>query len=338
MPTSTRVFGSSRHFFAPAAAAVLAGAAVGAGGAPADEIGQLSARAAIPLLAPWSPPSAERDMPPAVRARLEREQRALFDQARAAARLPVTAANGCESSSSASTPGSLGPPAPVVSQRILGHHVEVVFDYPHMPPSPACRPWGLTAVVYSGGKGGSTFKNSVGQYRIRGRRGRVVVDLPWYARPPYHVIVGSTTITGRRGPQVERTLRCPITGDLVDGCLAGYRPGLHTYPMPKPVLPIRGIDRATLEASLRYVLADERTPPILLAVPRASRCASLNRCEVTYADPAFPASPYRVRYRIAGQQVRGCWMGMREVVIDPMPYEDAGRGRLELAACASWLG
>jgi hypothetical protein len=58
---------------------------------------------------------------------------------------------------------------------------------------------------------------------------------------------------------------------------------------------------------------------------------------ITYVDPAFPASPYRVRYRIAGEQITGCWMGLLQSVLDPLPFRDARRGRLELAACASWL-
>jgi hypothetical protein len=58
---------------------------------------------------------------------------------------------------------------------------------------------------------------------------------------------------------------------------------------------------------------------------------------VTYVDPAFPDSPYRVRYRLAGQQVPGCWMGIRGSVLDARPFPDAFTGRLELAACVSWL-
>jgi hypothetical protein len=107
--------------------------------------------------------------------------------------------------------------------------------------------------------------------------------------------------------------------------------------MPKPVLPKRGLDRSALEASLAYALAGERQPPIVHAVPRASRCPSLNVCVLTYVDPAFPDSPYGVRYRIAGQQLPCCWMGMRSGPLDPLPFNDAYTGQLELAACASWL-
>jgi hypothetical protein len=118
----------------------------------------------------------------------------------------------------------------------------------------------------------------------------------------------------------------------VRGCLPGYRPALHSWNLPEPILPVVGIDRATLERSLRYVIAQERVPH-----PQRARCASLRSCVITYVDPAFPKSPYRIRYVVAGEQVRGCWMAMRERILDPRPFEDAGTGRLELAGCASWL-
>jgi hypothetical protein len=54
---------------------------------------------------------------------------------------------------------------------------------------------------------------------------------------------------------------------------------------------------------------------------------------VTFIDPSFPRSPYRV----AGEQVPGCWMGMKGATVDKRPYEDASTGRLQLAACSSWL-
>jgi hypothetical protein len=107
--------------------------------------------------------------------------------------------------------------------------------------------------------------------------------------------------------------------------------------MPRPILPLRGIDRPTLEATLRYAVAGERTPPIINSIPQAASCSSLKLCTVTYLDPAFPDSPYRVRYRIAGQQLAGCWLGWREGVIDPLPFRDATIGKTDLAACASWI-
>jgi hypothetical protein len=290
---------------------------------------------AIPVLAPWSPPHVERDMPQVVQERNTRAQEALRDEALAAARLPATGANGCVPSE----PGyPLGPPPPRVTARIVGHHVEILFAFARMPTSPACRPWLLNVVVYSGKTSSSTFKNWVERFRLRGARNRVAMIFPLYGKPPYHVLVQAQTLGGRMSRRVEQPLRCPGTGHATRGCLDGYAPPLHGSPMPKPVLPLRGLDRTTLQASLRQVLEDERTPPVTRAVPVASRCAALASCEVTYADPAFPQSRYRVRYRIAGQQVSGCWLGHRSGrPLGALPYEDAWSGRFRLAGCASWL-
>ena len=103
-------------------------------------------------------------------------------------------------------------------------------------------------------------------------------------------------------------------------------------PIPRPVLPIRGVNPATLEASLRYVIANERWPNAT-----AARCRSLQVCDITYADPVYRRVPFRVRYRIAGQQVVGCWLAWYEKLLDTRPYEDAGRGRQFLAGCVDWL-
>jgi len=297
--------------------------------------GAVASGATIPLLAPLPERSVERDTPPAVRARIEREQRAFLVRARAASRLPVTVGNGCETFRIAGTTRvQIGPPPPRITARIIGHHVEVVFSYPRLPSSPACRPFLFEVSGYSGATASSTYSNagSVGQYLLSGPRGRVVIDVPWNGHAPYHVVARSATIVGRRGSDVRRLLTCPGTGGAVRGCLPGYRPPLHSWPLPRPVLPIRGVDRSALEASLRYVLAGERWPK-----PRAARCPSLRVCNVTYVEPDFPRSPYRVRYRVAGEQIAGCWMAMRQRVIGRLPYEDAGQGRLELAACVSWL-
>jgi hypothetical protein len=328
--------------FRPLLVAALAGLIAGAFSHERASLAAISVErslkaAAIPLLAPAPYLSVDNDLPSSVKERLVRVQRDLSERAMAAARLPATIANGCEPSGVGSGPNSLGSPSPRVQSRILGHHVEVVFNFVRMPESPACRPWELAVVVYSGSKASPTFKSFVQRYWPRDPRGRVVLDLPWGGRPPYHVMVTSSTITGHRGRVVEQPLRCPGTRGMVRGCLPGYRPSAHAYPLPKPVLRKRGFDRSSLEASLDYALVGERQPPIVNAAPRAARCSSLSVCTVTYVDSAFPDSAYRVRYRIAGQQLSGCWMGMRDSLLDPLPFSDAFTGRLELAACASWL-
>lgn len=265
-----------------------------------------------PLLAPEPYLSIDRDLPAPVKARLEGVVKGLTEQARA---------DRCSS----------GPPAPRVAPHVLGHQVEVAFDFDRT--SRSCPAWELVVVVYSGKKMSTTFKNSVQRYWLGGvAHGRVVLDLPWTGRPPYHVIVRAGTIGDHRGPAVERALRCPA-----GGCLPGYHPRLHTSPLPTPVLRLRGVTLAQLEASLAYAVAGERQPPLVHATPRSATCASLRTCTVTYVDPAFPQSPYRVGYRIAGQQLRGCWMGMQGSVRDSRPFDDAYTGQFELAACVAWL-
>lgn len=259
-----------------------------------------------PLLAPAPNLSVDQDLPAAVKARIDRVTKDLRDGARR-----------CNAS----------PPRPKIAARVLGHHVEVAYDIARLPkPCPV----ELSVVVYSGRKATSTFNNYVQRYWLDAEHGRVTLDLPWGGRPPYHVIAETATPAGMRA-RVERSLRCPSPG-----CLAGYRPSLHSYPLPKPVLRVRGVDRRGLETSFDYALAGERRLPPVNAVPRSVRCASRASCTVTYVDPDFGSSPYRVRYRVAGQQVPGCWMAMRGAVLDERPFEDAFTGQLELAACVTW--
>jgi hypothetical protein len=120
---------------------------------------------------------------------------------------------------------------------------------------------------------------------------------------------------------------------LISGCLAGYIPAAHEWTMPEPVLPLRGLNRSTLEASLRYVLDGEQWAPL----ERGVRCSTLRRCEIPFVDPSFPRSPYQVQYRVAGEQISGCWMALRGRFIGEPPYPDASGGRLQLAGCAAWV-
>ncbi len=240
--------------------------------------------------------------------------------------------------------GELGPPAPRVRARLIGRHVEVVATFAHMPHALACRPWTLTAVVDGTARGAGSPTPSVQTFRVVGDHGRAVVVLPLYAAPPYRLLVEAATLSGRRSRYIRLPLPCPRTGERRRGCLRGERPvdpragrPLDRQPLPKPVLPLRGVDRATLEATVRYVLAPERKPPFLYAAPRRSRCPTVRTCEVTYVDPAFPGRPYRVTYRIAGEQARGCWIGRRARIRDQLPFPDAYTGQRDLAACVSWL-
>jgi hypothetical protein len=265
---------------------------------------------------------------------MERQQREWLARAKRASRQPETVAAGCVRFKASWGRGEIGPPAPKLKKtRIIGHHVEVVFEYSKLPSADSCRPAGLTVVVYSGKHASPTYNSSgaISRYLVTSARGRVISDLPWGSSAPYRVFATSETIVGKRGPTVEFPLFCP-GGDRVKGCLPGYRPALHDWDLPQPILPVIGVDHATLERSLRYVIAQERVP-----YPQRARCASLHVCEITYVDPAYPKTPYRIRYRVAGEQVRGCWMAMRDRILGQRPFEGSGIGRLELAGCAGWL-
>jgi hypothetical protein len=288
---------------------------------------QPSAR--IPFLAPVPPRSVERDMPESVQARIASEQRALAERARAASKLSRTPTAGCEPTQIGAEK-YFGPPAPKVRARMIGHHVEIVFEFKRLPSSDACRPFEVVTVV-NGVRVTTPGPGAIDHYRVKSTRARVASDLPWYAKPPYRLSVSSATILGFRSRMVELSLSCPGTGQRVKGCIRGYAPPLHSAPIPQPVFPLRGIDRSSLEASLRYVIADERA-----ARPAAAHCLSLRSCEITYVDPDFPNSPYRIGYRIVGEQLSGCWMGWKTRRDEP-PYEDAWQGRQQLAGCLSWL-
>jgi hypothetical protein len=70
---------------------------------------------------------------------------------------------------------------------------------------------------------------------------------------------------------------------------------------------------------------------------RDARCPDLATCQVTYADPLFPRSPYSVRYTIEGEQLAGCWRARTQHILDPTPYEDTYTGPTPPAGCAHWL-
>lgn len=308
----------------------LLGLLLGASIAGAERSAQDSSDArfgnAIPALGPHASLTLERDMPSQVQARIAREQRRLLKFARAHSGDPLTRAAGCVPTE---FPGSLGPPAPRVTPRLLGYHVEVLVGYERLPLSMQCRPWKLRVHVHSA-DGKINFDSN---FALVGLRGRIVVNLPLFGHPPYRLAVYAESLFGRQGPRVEHPLPCPITGHSAKGCLVG----LTGISSPTPELPLRGVTLRALETSLRYVLEPQRRPPLVRATPSAFRCSSLRACEVTYVDRAFPKSPFRVRYRIQGQQVRGCWMGVHAGFVGERPYEDAGGGPPTLAACTSWV-
>jgi hypothetical protein len=286
-------------------------------------------KAETPFLLPIPGRTPEFDDPPVVHELLVREERAAFARARAAAKLQRTQEAGCVPVVDPTGKTLLGPPAPHVRARIIGHQVEVLFRFDRLPDSAACRPAVLTVVVGSHNStapSGSSVPQ-VGNYRLDRPTGRLTIDLPWYTRAPYDLQVSASTLIGYSGTYVKQRLACPRAG-----CLDGYSPSLHSRAMPKPVLPVTGLSRAQLEASLRYVIVAESWPSA-----RDAHCSSLHSCTVTLITPGFPARPYRVRYRIAGQQVAGCWLGVADGLVDALPYRDAGSGPFELAGCRVWL-
>ena len=299
------------------------------GAATARSAAHSATGSTVPYLLPRPERTIESSNPPVVNAILERTQRAIHAEAVAAAKLKRTTTAGCVPVAAPWRKPDLGPPSPSFNARVIGHQVEVNFEYAHLPTSSACRPRTLTVVVYSGELASTTFNNAgaVGTYELRGPRGRTTVDLPWGGRAPFHVQVTSETLLGFRGAEGRRLLACPAAG-----CLPGYKPSPHAWTLPLPVLPLRGLDRSELAASLRYVVAGETW-----TTAKGASCSSLRSCTVTLVTPGFPDDPYRVRSRMAGQQVPGCWMGMSTGAIDPLPYRDPGLGPVELSGCASWV-
>jgi hypothetical protein len=141
----------------------------------------------------------------------------------------------------------------------------------------------VTVVVHSSkstAPSGSTVP-SVGNYLLVGPVGRLTLDLPWYTRAPYDLTVESSTLLGYRSTYVKRRLACPRAG-----CLDGYSPPPHSSPLPQPVLPLTGLTRAQLEASLRYVVSRERWPSA-----RTAHCSSLVHRDADHARIPEPALP-----------------------------------------------
>lgn len=303
-------------------ACVTLGAAIAVA---ASTAGAASGSDGIPLLGMPRSIGADRDMPPAVLARALRAQRAALARGRAIAKLRRTRAAGCVPNDF----GSLGPPAPNVTGRIFGRHVEVIVRFARYPSALACRP--LTIQVTTHGKP----RTAVGPvpwnvtFVLRGATGRAVIRLPPYSMAPYRLSVSAVASSGWMSKRVEQNLSCPRAGCMHS---ESYSPSSDRD--PHRVLPLRGVDRRSLEESFRTALAVNRLSPYTM---RAAGCRSLEICEATYADPLFPNMPYRVRYRIEGEQRAGCWMARDGTTLDSLPYEDAYRGSIWPAGCVSWL-
>jgi hypothetical protein len=157
-----------------------------------------------------------------------------------------------------------------------------------------------------------------------------VIRLPLYSIPPYKLTVAAVTLMGRRSKLVEDVLACPA-----EGCLEGDAPPPHGPLAHARHFPLRGVDRVQLERSFR-----EAIDAIARAAPHmryAARCTSRSSCSVTYTDPLYPRRPYRVEYRIEGEQARGCWLVSTWKRIGEPPYEDAFWAGPE-AGCVGWLG
>jgi hypothetical protein len=302
---------------------IAVGAAIAATSTPAGT--GATGSDAIPLLG--MPPTiyGERDMPPAVQARVRRAARAALARARAVAKLKPTASAGCVATDYA---GVLGPPAPTVTARIFGRHVEVVVRFARLPDSPVCRPVVVRVTTHGTTTTFRPFPWSV-DFRLRGPVGRAVIRLPPYAKAPYRLTVTTGAAGGRISKEIEQPLSCPS-----DGCMRSESYSPASARDPHRVLPLRGVARDSLEKSFRDAITVNRQ---LWHTVRDIRCPTVKRCQATYADPLYPRMPYRVRYSIEGEQRAGCWMARDATRLDPLPYEDTYTGSIVPAGCVSWL-
>jgi hypothetical protein len=181
----------------------VAGCATSSSPSPSKETtSPTSASGSRPLLQPYQPVVNDAASPPAVKAQYVRQQRQGLALIKAADRAPATAAAGCVRGRAASSQVLvLGPPAPDITASIAGDQVNATFDYTRWSSSAGCKPTFLSAVVYSGQPGTVSFDNhgSVNVYKLTGRHGRIVVNLPQAGRPPYHLEVTSVVANNREG-------------------------------------------------------------------------------------------------------------------------------------------
>jgi hypothetical protein len=279
--------------------------------------------ATLPLLVASDSISPGRGMPAKVVARLEAQERAALARARDHVHDPRTQAGGCVATR---FPGTLGPPLPQITARLLGRHVALVIHYRTRPASAHCRPATLLVAVRSSATPSGV--PWVREFPVEPpSAGRLELSVPPYSPGPYRLIARSVSMFGDPGPELDVHLACN------GRCVPPLHTGADYDALPKPLLPLIAITRAQLEASFRFAVSRERDPR-----PAQVACASSSRCVVSYVDASFPHSPYRVAYLVEGEPVAGCWMARLDGsgVLDPLPYSDARKGETDLAACRSW--
>ena len=281
----------------------------------------------IPLLGDGPSYYVERDMPKAVQDRAIRQQKKALASFRGVAIGEPSLQAGCRPTD---FPGSLGPPFPEVTARVIGYHVVVVVRFATLPRALACRPWGVSIAI-----SGNAIHPQVGAipwvqtYELQGPVGRAVIRLPLYAVAPYKLSLYAGTIQGRRSKRVERMLTCPP-----GGCVAGEAPRAHQKSTRRK-FPLRGVSRSQLETSFREGLdAAGRSAPYMR---HTASCRSRTVCEATFTDPLFPRKPLRVRYVIGGEQIETCWAVTDWKSLNEPPYEDMPRPSPS-AGCVTWPG
>ncbi len=310
-------------------------------------------------------------MPQRLLRRIAAQDRAILAQLKAAARAPVSTQAGCYQvrRRMATAPGSprwLGIPfAPTIDAHLIGHHVEVAFSFPRWSKSLACRPAVLTLVVSGQHPGVITPSTpapqrgssaAIATFRLVGSRGRVISRLPLGEPPPYSVRVSASVINNISSAAVTSTLTCPHSTSTTVGCEppahAGTADAPDVIPPSGPLKPLRHFSRLDLQQSVAWVAAHQPIKPSVMC-PSTTRCrlTYLDRaaggitttkkcqpsgiCQATYHDSHAPPQPYTIDYKIAAEQVRGCWMAVRDTSYAGLPpYVYTGVD--ELAGCRRW--
>jgi hypothetical protein len=334
-------------------------------------LGGLANAGSFPVLSEVSFPEAARGMPQRLLRRIAAQDRAALAQLKAAARAPVSTRAGCYQvrKTMATAPGSprwFGYPfAPTIDAHLIGHHVEVAFSFPRWSKSLACRPAVLTLVVSGQHPGIISPSTPAAQrglfaaimmFRIVGPRGRVISSLPLGEPPPYSVRVSASVINNNTSAAVISDLTCPYSPSTTVGCEPPARVGNADAPDPilpsGPLKPLRHFSRLDLQQSVAWVTAHQPIKPRVVCpsttrcrltyLDRATgrititkKCQTAGICQATYHSSPAPPQPYTIDYKIAAEQVPGCWMAMRDTSdADLPPYVYSGAD--DLAGCRRW--